>query len=82
MELSPPPPLVNYVLAHMSVKTNVCTFQKHECGYKLPSRTVTDYNLIFVTRGRVAWVVAGVGNIRSTRSGLVIRSTRRRAPRI
>src|SRR5262249_13702521 len=59
MDLSPPP-LVNYVLTHMSVKTNVCSFQKHERGYVLPSRTVPDYNLIFVTRGRVVWVVAGV----------------------
>jgi AraC-like DNA-binding protein len=54
------PPLVNYVLTHMSVKTNVCSFQKHEKGYTLPSRTVPDYNLIFVTRGRVSWVIAGV----------------------
>ena len=51
--------LLNYVLRHMDVKTNVCTFQKHEHGYLLPSRTVPDYNFIFVTRGRVVWVVDG-----------------------
>src|SRR5689334_323046 len=53
-------PLVKYVLTHMSVKTNVCTFQKPAVGYTPPSRTVPDYNLIFVTRGHVVWVIAGV----------------------
>jgi AraC-like DNA-binding protein len=38
----------------------VCSFQKHEVGYTLPSRTVPDYNLIFVTRGCVVWVIAGI----------------------
>lgn len=76
MDLSPhsaqsPSALVNYVLTHMSVKTNVCSFQKHENGYTLPSRTVPDYNLIFVTRGRVVWVIAGV-EYPLTPGGLVI----------
>src|SRR5262249_52391538 len=54
------PALVTYVLRHMTVKTNLCSFQKHEHGYTLPSRTVPDYNFIFVTRGRLVWVVDGV----------------------
>lgn len=37
----------------------VCTRQKHEDGYKLASRTVEDYNLIHVARGRVVWVIGG-----------------------
>ena len=41
----------------MIVKTNVCSFQKHEHGYTLPQRTVPDYNFIFVTRGKVVWVI-------------------------
>jgi AraC-like DNA-binding protein len=54
-----PPMLVNYFLRQMIVRTNVCSYQKHEHGYTLPSRIVHDYNFIFVTRGKVVWVVAG-----------------------
>jgi len=52
-------PFVHYVLRQMSVKTNFCSRQRHEHGYTLPHRTVTDYNLIYVTRGRVVWVIDG-----------------------
>jgi AraC-like DNA-binding protein len=55
-----PEAFVNYVLRHMAVKTHVCTLQVHEHGYVLPRRTVPDYNLIHVTRGKVVWVVDGV----------------------
>jgi AraC-like DNA-binding protein len=50
-------PLLQYVLQHMSVKTNVCTRQKFETGYVLEKRTVPDYNLIYVIRGEVDWVI-------------------------
>ena len=54
-----PQALVRYVLQHLTVKTNVCSFQKHETGYLLQSRMVPDYNFIHVTRGRVVWVIEG-----------------------
>ncbi|MGH7145377.1 MAG: helix-turn-helix domain-containing protein [Planctomycetota bacterium] len=53
-------PLVQFALRHMIVKTNVCSRQKMEHGYLLQNRTVPDWNLIFVTRGQVVWVIAGV----------------------
>lgn len=49
--------LVQYVLQHMSVQTNVCSLQKFETGYTLAPRTVSDYNLIQVSRGHVVWVI-------------------------
>lgn len=57
----PPPPegVVTFVLAHARVQTNVCTLQQHERGYELLPRTVPDYNLIYVTRGRVTWTIDG-----------------------
>ena len=56
---SSPQTLVNYFLRQMIVRTNVCSFQKHEHGYTLQSRMVQDYNFIFVTRGKVVWVIGG-----------------------
>lgn len=53
----PPPALVSFVLAHAQMSTNVCTRQQGEQAYELLPRTVPDYNLIYVTRGRVVWVV-------------------------
>jgi AraC-like DNA-binding protein len=50
-------PIVRYALDRLSVKTNVCTLQRSEVGYQLEKRTVPDYNFIFVSRGRVVWVV-------------------------
>jgi AraC-like DNA-binding protein len=49
--------LLEFVLSHAQIQTNVCTRQKMEHGYTLEPRVVTDHNLIFVTRGRVVWVV-------------------------
>jgi AraC-like DNA-binding protein len=43
----------------MSVRTNLCTRQKFEAGYQCERRIVPDYNLIYVIRGRVAWVIEG-----------------------
>ena len=51
-------PLIHYVLRHLSVKTNLCSRQKFEMGYRCQLRTVPDYNLIYVMRGHVAWVIA------------------------
>jgi len=53
------PALLEFVLSHAQIQTNVCSRQKEEQGYTLEKRVVTDYNLIFVTRGRVVWVVDG-----------------------
>lgn len=44
----------------MRVTTQVCSRQRSENGYTLLLRTVPDYNYIFVTRGRVVWVVDGI----------------------
>ena len=52
-------PLINYVLQHMSVKTNLCTRQKFEDGYRCALRTVSDYNLIYIIRGHVVWEIGG-----------------------
>jgi len=51
------PTFLDFVLRHAQVKTNVCSRQSSEQGYVLEPRTVPDYNLIFVTRGRVTWVL-------------------------
>ncbi len=52
-------PFVEFVLRNAQIKTNVCSRQKHEHGYTLAPRTVPDYNLIFVRRGKVVWVIGG-----------------------
>ena len=51
---------LDFVLNHAQVKTNVCSCQKFETGYTLLPRTVPDYNLIFMRRGTVVWVVDDV----------------------
>jgi AraC-like DNA-binding protein/quercetin dioxygenase-like cupin family protein len=48
---------LNFVLQRTRVKTNVCSRQKTEQGYKLQRRTVPDYNFIWIDRGRAVWVV-------------------------
>lgn len=55
-----PASILYYVLRQMSVVTQLCTLQKHEHGYALERRTVPDYNFIYVTRGKVVWVVEDV----------------------
>jgi AraC-like DNA-binding protein/quercetin dioxygenase-like cupin family protein len=51
--------LLDHALARMEVTTLLCTLQRHEQGYTMASRTLADYNFIYVTRGRVVWVVGG-----------------------
>lgn len=48
---------LDFVLHHAQMKTNVCSCQKFEDGYTLQPRIVNDYNLIFVRRGEVTWVM-------------------------
>lgn len=52
--------LLHFVLSRLRVHTAVCSRQKFENGYVLPTRTVPDYNYIWVTRGTVVWVIEGV----------------------
>jgi AraC-like DNA-binding protein len=68
---TPHHPLLQFALRQMVVKTNICSRQKMEHGYMMQSRTVPDYNLIFVTRGKVVWVIEGVDHPLET-GGLVI----------
>lgn len=58
--MASPASILYYVLRQMSVTTQLCTLQKHEHGYALERRTVPDYNFIYVTRGRVVWVIDSV----------------------
>lgn len=51
--------IVRFAALHARIKTNVCSQQRHDHGYRLDLRTIPDYNLIFVTRGKVVWVVNG-----------------------
>ncbi len=51
--------LLDHALRSMQVVTLLCTLQRHEQGYRMAERTLADYNFIYVTRGRVVWVVAG-----------------------
>ena len=53
----PPQPFVDFVLRNAQIGANVCSRQKVENGYMLAPRTVPDYNLIFVRRGKVMWVI-------------------------
>jgi AraC-like DNA-binding protein len=52
-------PFVRFVIDNLHVKTNVCSHQHGNGGYRLMPRTVPDYNLIFVTRGQAVWVLNG-----------------------
>src|SRR5689334_23915983 len=49
------PLFLEFVLRQAQIKTNLCTCQKFEHGYTLLSRTVPDYNYIFVRRGIAVW---------------------------
>ena len=49
--------LVDFVLRHAHVKTNVCTRVVEYHGYTLALRTVPDYNLIYAMSGRPVWVI-------------------------
>ncbi|MEX0775948.1 MAG: AraC family transcriptional regulator [Phycisphaeraceae bacterium] len=51
--------LLSFVLLHLRVRTNICTYQRLENGYTLPPRIVQDWNFIHVPRGRAMWVIDG-----------------------
>jgi AraC-like DNA-binding protein len=53
------PSLVDYITQQAQVRTFGGSMQKHEHGYTMERRVIPDYNLLFVTRGRVVWDVAG-----------------------
>jgi len=71
------PAFLDFVLRQTRVKTNVCSRPQTENGYLLPSRTVPDYNFIWIERGRVVWVVEeaprelGVGDLIIVPPGVV-----------
>lgn len=52
-------PLWDFVLHHLKVKVNVCTYSPRTNGYELPVRTVRDWNLIYNCQGRLVWVIEG-----------------------
>ncbi len=49
--------LVDFVLRHVRVKTNVCSRQRGRRGYTLNPRLIPDYNFIYPIRGRIVWVI-------------------------
>jgi AraC-like DNA-binding protein len=51
------PAFLNFVLGQMRVKTNVCSRQRVERGFRLEPRTVPDYNFIWIERGRAVWII-------------------------
>jgi AraC-like DNA-binding protein/mannose-6-phosphate isomerase-like protein (cupin superfamily) len=73
--MAPPPShaLVDFVLQQMRVTTNVCSLQRHERGYRLQHRTVPDYNLLYVTRGRVEWIIDGAATPLGPQDLLIVR---------
>jgi len=42
----------------MTVTTHYCSRQQHENGYVMKSRVIDDYNFIYVTRGKVIWIIS------------------------
>ncbi len=62
MKAPPPAPalpsaLMDFVLGQAQIHTNVCSRQRPAGLYRLDPRTVPDYNLLYITRGRVVWVI-------------------------
>ncbi|GAA5013897.1 helix-turn-helix domain-containing protein [Actinopolymorpha pittospori] len=51
------PPFLDFVVANTQVRAVGGSRQVRDAGYTLVPRTVPDYNLIFVRRGRVTWVL-------------------------
>jgi len=49
--------LVQFVMRHGALATFGCSRQHEQHGYQLQRRTIPDYNLIYVTRGKVVWVI-------------------------
>lgn len=62
---------LDFVLNHAQFSTNRCTCQKFSTPYTLPPRTVPDYNLIFIRRGGVKWIIEDVSHTLN-RGNLVI----------
>ncbi len=54
------PDIIAFALRHLRVSTFHCSRQIRAQGYTLEPRTLDNYNLIYVTRGRVVWVVDSV----------------------
>lgn len=52
-------PLLEFVLHHLQVQVNVCTFTVVTEGYVLPMRTVPDWNFIFNCQGKLVWEIDG-----------------------
>jgi len=69
---SPPDSLIEFVLRQVRVTTNHCTYQKFETGFTLVPRTVPDYNLIYVTRGTVVWVLEEVPHVLKTGTLIIV----------
>lgn len=49
--------LVEFVLDHTRVQTNVCSLQDHRVGYRLAPRRIPDHNLIYVLEHHAVWVL-------------------------
>ncbi|MBI1338004.1 MAG: helix-turn-helix domain-containing protein [Phycisphaera sp.] len=54
-----PSSLLDYITANVQLTTFTCSRQHKSDGYRLHQRVISDYNLIFVTRGRPVWVITG-----------------------
>ncbi|HYF48201.1 MAG TPA: AraC family transcriptional regulator [Planctomycetota bacterium] len=67
-----PPGLIPYVFRHMTVTFSHGSRQQFETGYTLERRTLTTCNFIYITRGRVIWVVDGKDNVLTPGSLIVV----------
>jgi len=72
MPVSKTPSFLPYVLRHMTVKFSHGSRQQFETGYTLQQRTLTTYNFIHITRGRVTWVVDGTRQLLTSGSLIVV----------
>lgn len=52
--------MVEVALRLLRVATRPGSVQRHERGYRLEPRILPSYNLIYLTRGRALWIIAGV----------------------
>ncbi len=52
--------LVGFACAHARIRAFPGSLQRTDCdGYRLPERTVPDYNLIYVWEGAASWTIDG-----------------------
>ena len=60
---SPPPALLAFALNHAQI-TGFIGSRQHTSSnhYRLPQRTLTDYNLIYLWEGQAEWIVDGVAH--------------------